>query len=149
MLGGSGEGGGWGRRWGWSRSIDNPKTAARYIVYLLLNSLLPIFIFASVASCCLGLGGGCCRATVAEETVNHDVWPYMRNNGNGKFDTSAILGIQQCSFPPCGHCFIAYRVGFIQHFPPTSRCGERCGLAESFTPIGHSTPPTGHTTMEP
>ena len=72
------------------RSIDNPKTAARFIVYLLLNFPLPIFIFASEASCCLGLGGGCCRATVAEETVNDDLWPYIRNNGNWKFHTSAI-----------------------------------------------------------
>ena len=113
-----------------ARSIDNPKTAAPFIVYLLLNFPLLIFIFASEASCCLGLGGGCRRTTVADETVNHDLWPYMRNNGNGKFDTSAILGIQQCSFPPCGHCFMAYRVGFIQYFPPASRCGELCHCGE-------------------
>ena len=33
------------------RSIDNPKTAAPFIVYPLLNFPLPIFIFASEASC--------------------------------------------------------------------------------------------------
>ena len=80
-------------------------------------SLVPTFIFASEASCCLGLGGDCCIASVAEETGNHGLWPYMGNNGNGKFDTSAILGIQQCSFPPSGHCFMAYSRFYTALFP--------------------------------
>ena len=52
-------------------------------------SHIPTFIFASEASCCLGLGADCCGATVAVKTVNHDLWPCMENNGNGKLHTGA------------------------------------------------------------
>ena len=93
-------------------------------------SHVPTFIFASEASCCLGLGGGCHIASVAEETVNHDLWPCMANNGNVNFHTSAILGIQQCSFPPSGHCFMAYRVGFTQHFSPKDAVRMRGCIAD-------------------
>ena len=92
------------------------------------------FIFASKSNFCLGLGGDCCIATVAKETVNHDLWPYTRNNVNGKLHTNAILGIQQCSFSHSGHCFMAYRVGFIQPFSLMIHRGERCDIAESFSP---------------
>ena len=109
-------------------------TSACFTVYPLSNFPCMSLLVASEVSCCLGPGGGYCIATVAEETVNHNLWSYMGNNRNGKFHTSAILGIHQCSFPPYVHCFMAYSIGFIQHFSPRRHCGESCDIAESFSP---------------
>ena len=67
------------------------------------------------------------------EKLNQDLWPYIGNKGNGKFRTSANSGIQQCSIPPSGQCFMAYSVGFIQHFSLRIHCGERQDIAESFS----------------